>query len=104
MAVCHNRRINRHRVFRDLAARGKNSMDWFYGFKLHLVVSDTGELLAACVTPGNVGDRRPVDALTHDLFGKLFGDIAAPLGAGLVTPMLRLHLASAVRDPVRTWS
>ncbi len=74
LAVCHNRRISRHRVFRDLAARGKNSMGWFYGFKLHLVVSDTGDLLAACVTPGNVDDRRPVEALSADLFGKLFGD------------------------------
>lgn len=74
LAVCHNRRIARHRVFKDLAARGKNSMGWFYGFKLHLVVSDTGELLAACVTPGNVDDRKPVEALSRDLLGKLFGD------------------------------
>ena len=41
---------------------------------LELFVSDTGELLAACVTPGNVDDRRPVEALSQDLFGKLFGD------------------------------
>lgn len=26
------------------------------------------------LTPGNVDDRRPVEALTHDLFDKLFGD------------------------------
>lgn len=74
LAVCHNRRISRHRVFKDLAARGKNSMGWFYGFKLHLIVSDRGELLAVQVTPGNVDDRRPVEALSADLLGKLFGD------------------------------
>lgn len=74
LAVCHNRRIDRHRVFKDLAARGKNSMGWFYGFKLHLIVSDQGELLAVQLTPGNVDDRRPVEALSQDLFGKLFGD------------------------------
>ncbi len=74
LAVCHNRRISRHRVFKDLAARGKNSMGWFYGFKLHLIVSDIGELLAVQVTPGNVDDRKPVEALSADLFGKLFGD------------------------------
>ena len=61
-------------MFKDLAARGKNSMGWFFGFKLHLVVSNTGELLAACVTPGNVDDRKPVEALSADLLGKLFGD------------------------------
>ena len=44
--VCHTRRILRHRVFEGLAARGKTSLGWFYGFKLHLVVNDRGELLA----------------------------------------------------------
>ena len=34
-AVCHNRRIHRHRVFAGLAARGKTSMGWFYGLKLN---------------------------------------------------------------------
>lgn len=74
LAVCHNRRISRHRVFKELAARGKNSVGWFFCFKLHLVVSDTGELLAVQVTPGNVNDRRPVEALSQNLLGKLFGD------------------------------
>ena len=74
LAVCHNRRISRHKVFKDLAARGHNSVGWFYGFKLHLVVSDRGELLAVQLTPGNVDDRKPVEALTQDLLGKLFGD------------------------------
>ncbi len=74
IAVCHNRRIASHKVFTDIAARGKNSVDWFYGFKLHLVINDCGELLAVRLTPGNVDDRTPVPDLAHDLFGKLFGD------------------------------
>ena len=45
LPVCHNRRIERHKVFAGLAARGKTSMGWFYGFKLHLVVNDQGEIL-----------------------------------------------------------
>jgi hypothetical protein len=49
-------------------------MGWFYGFKLHLVVNDEGELLAFCLTPGHVDDRRPVPGLTKALFGQLFGD------------------------------
>ena len=49
-------------------------MGWFYGFKLHLVVSDKGDILACCLTPGNVDDRKPVPQLTKDLFGKLFAD------------------------------
>lgn len=40
LKVCHNRRIQQHKVFANLAARGKTSVDWFFGFKLHLVVND----------------------------------------------------------------
>jgi hypothetical protein len=72
--VCHNRRIASHQVFAGLAQRGKTSVDWFYGFKLHFVVNDSGELLALRFTPGNVDDRAPVPTLTEDLWGKLFGD------------------------------
>jgi len=74
LAVCHNRRIPSHKVFAHVAERGKSSVDWFYGFKLHLIVNDQGELLAFHLTPGNVDDRRPVPKLAKGLFGKLIGD------------------------------
>jgi len=54
-------------------------MGWFYGFTLHLVVNDRGELLAFQITPGNADDRRPVDELTQGLTGKLVGDISQQL-------------------------
>jgi hypothetical protein len=72
--VCHNRRIHSHKVFDGYARRGKTSVDWFFGFKLHLVINDCGELLAIRLTPGNTDDRRPVPELVKELFGKLFGD------------------------------
>ena len=74
IAVCHNRRIQSHRVFEGIAARGKTSIGWFYGFKVHLVVNDQGELLAVAITAANVDDRKPVHKMTKDLLGKLFGD------------------------------
>jgi transposase len=74
LVVCHNRRIKQHRVFAGLAERGKDSVDWFYGFKLHLVVNDCGELLSCRLTAGNVDDRRAVPQLAQRLFGKLVGD------------------------------
>jgi hypothetical protein len=74
LKVCHNRRINQHRVFKNLAARGKTSVDWFFGFKLHLVVNDRGELLNCQVTPGNLDDRKPVPDLLEHLFGQVFAD------------------------------
>jgi hypothetical protein len=82
LKVCHNRRIYSHKVFAGCARRGKTSVDWFFGFKLHLVINDCGELLSLRLTPGNVDDRRPVPKLVKELFGKLFGDkgyISQPL-------------------------
>jgi transposase len=74
LAVCHNRRIHSNRVFSGLARRGRSSVDWFYGFKLHLIVNDAGELLAVWLTTGNTDDRKPVPRLTKKLYGKLIGD------------------------------
>lgn len=72
--VCLNQRIHCHKVFAGLAERGKTSTGWFFGFKLHLVVNERGEILQFCITPGNVDDRKPVPKLAQHLFGKLFGD------------------------------
>jgi Transposase DDE domain len=72
--VCHNRRISRHKVFAGYATRGKSSMGWFYGFKLHLMVNDEGELLAFRVTTAEVNDQVPVGRMARRLWGQLFGD------------------------------
>ena len=74
LAVCHNRRIFSHKVFKDIAQRGKNSVGWFYGFKVHLIINEQGDLLAFAITAGNVDDRVPVPDMTTHLFGKLVGD------------------------------
>jgi hypothetical protein len=76
LVVCHNRRIRRNKVFKGLAARGKSSMGWFYGFKLHLIVNEKGELVSFFVTPGNTPDNNiaAVTRLARAMTGKLFGD------------------------------
>jgi hypothetical protein len=74
LEVCLTQRIASHKVFDGLAARGKTSTSWFFGFKIHLVINDRGELLNVLLTPGNVDDRKPVPKLVHELFGKVFGD------------------------------
>jgi hypothetical protein len=74
LKVCKNIRIPRHKTFVKEAGRGKSSTGWFYGFKLHLVVNDQGEILSFCITAGNVDDRKPVPKLVKSLTGKLFGD------------------------------
>jgi Transposase DDE domain len=74
LMVCKNPRIHSHKVFSGLAERGKTSTGWFFGFKLHLIFNDQGELLNLMLTPGNVDDRKPVPRMVRKLFGKLFGD------------------------------
>lgn len=77
LAVCHNRRIGQHKVFKNAAKRGKTSVGWFFGFKRHLVVNESGALLNVTVTTGNTDDRKPVPDLLHllrSVFGKVFGD------------------------------
>ena len=74
LAVCKNPRIHSHKVFAGLAQRGKTSTGWFFGFKLHLIFNDRGELLNLLLTPGNMDDRKPVPKMVRKLFGKLFAD------------------------------
>lgn len=74
LAVSHPARAHAHKVFKGQVKWGKNSVGWHFGFKLHLIVNDQGELLAFKLTPANTDDRQPVPDLTQDLMGKLFGD------------------------------
>lgn len=74
LQVCHNMRIFRHKVFKGIAARGKTSTGWFFGFKLHLVLNEYGEILRFTLTSGNRDDRAVVRKLVKDLKGWLFGD------------------------------
>src|SRR6478672_5602505 len=93
---CDNHRINRHKVFAGLAQRGKTSMGWFFGFKLHLVFNNDNEIVALKLTPGNVHDTTPVPALTRDLTGKLFGD-KGYIGQKLAEDLLRRGLTLFTR-------
>jgi hypothetical protein len=74
LTVCHNLRIHRNKVFKDAAKRGKTSTGWFFGFKLHVVVNNKGEIMNFVLTPGNVHDTKPVETLVKHLNGWLFGD------------------------------
>ena len=88
-------------MFADLAQRGKTSMGWFFGFKLHLVFNNRNEIVALKLTPGN--DTTPVPALTRDLIGKLFGDKGS-IGQKLAEDLLRrgLTLFTRVRKNMKS--
>lgn len=73
---CRNQRINSHKTMKGYANRGKTSMGWFYGFKLHFAINENGEVLSFKLTKGNVhdGNRDVVKFVVKNLFGKLFAD------------------------------
>jgi IS5 family transposase len=74
LAVCHNRRISRHRAFDGLAARGRTSRGWFYGLKRPFVINHKGEIMALKTTPGNTADSAVLNDITKRLTGKLYAD------------------------------
>ena len=74
--VCHNKRIFNHQTFKGFAKRGKSTMGWFFGFKLHLVVNDKGEILNFALTAANTDDRNfdMIEKLCRNVIGKLYAD------------------------------
>ena len=56
LKVCHPKRIYRNKVFKGLAKKGKSTKGWFFGFKLHIIIDDKGNLMNAKLTKGNVDE------------------------------------------------
>ena len=74
LTVCHIRRASSHRVFKQMAKKGKVTTGWFFGMKLHLLINERGEVIAYMLTAGNINDLLPVSHLTRNCFGWLYGD------------------------------
>lgn len=70
--TCHNKRIKSHKVFQDLGERGMSSTQWFFGFKLHLVINEFGQIINFIFTPGNEDDRSVINHLVSNLSGLKF--------------------------------
>lgn len=102
LAVCGNKRISRNRVFQSRAKISRTTIGWFFGFKVHVVINDRGELLGIRVTPGNVDDRSPVREMCRGLIGKLFGD-KGYLSQKLTEDLLQhgLRLVTSLRKNMR---
>jgi hypothetical protein len=96
--VCHNKRINRNKVFDGMAARSKTTMGWFYGFKLHFIINDLGEIISFHITKGNIDDRVPVTKMAKKIFGKIFAD-KGYLGAKLFKELYDkgIHLITGIK-------
>lgn len=102
--VCKNKRIKRNKVFEGLAQVGRSTMGYFFGFKLHIVINDKGELLNFVITPGNTDDREPLKnkSFIKALKGKLYAD------KGYISNQLTqvlfldgLHLITSIRNNMK---
>lgn len=76
LKVCHYKREKQNKVFKGMAAKGRGTMGWFFGFKLHIIINERGEIIDFLITQGNIDDRQPLkDKAFHDkVFGKIFAD------------------------------
>ena len=76
LRVCRNQRILNHKSFEGLTERGRSSTGWFFGFKLHLIINEKGEILNFIFTPGNMDNSEPLKQgkLLKNIKGKLCAD------------------------------
>lgn len=102
--VCKNKRIKRNKVFEGIAEVGKSTMGYFYGFKLHFIINDKGEILNFVITQANVDDREPLknEHFISKIKGKLYGDkgyISSQLSNMLFVD--GLHLITTIRNNMK---
>lgn len=74
LKVCKNKRIFKHKVCDGWAKRGKSSMGWFYGFKLHIICDEWMRILRFKFSPGNTDDRKGLAAMWDTVLGMIIAD------------------------------
>ena len=104
LRVCKNKRIKRNKVFKGIATTGKSTMGWFYGFKLHLIINDKGEILNFVITQANTDDREPLKnkKFVSKIKGKLYAD-KGYIGKALTELLFidGLHLITSIRNNMK---
>ena len=104
LKVCHYKREKQHKVFKGIAEKSYGTLGWFYGFKLHLVCNDKGQIIDFLITKANVDDRYPLKNKNfhNKLFGKIYGD-KGYLGKDLFDKMFvdGIHLVTKLRKNMK---
>lgn len=102
--VCHPKREHQNKVFKNIVEKGKGSMGWFFGFKLHIIINERREIIDFLITKGNVDDRQPLkDKTFHDkVFGKIFAD-RGYLGQDLFEQLFvdGIHLVTKIKKNMK---
>jgi len=104
LKVCRNPRISNHKVFKGLAKRGKSTMGWFFGLKLHLILNHKGQIMAVKITPGNTDDRKGLLGIVRNLKGKCFAD-KGYIGKDIFRTLWKkgLHLVTGIRRKMKNY-
>ena len=104
LKVCRNKRIHRHKVFEGFAARGKTTMGWFFGLKLHIAINHKGQIMAVKITPGNTSDLSVLADLVKNLKGKCYAD-KAYIGKEIFAKLWKngLHLVVGIRSNMKNY-
>lgn len=104
ISVCHTKRIFNHKVFKGIAQRGKSTMGWFYGFKLHFVCNEKGEIISFFFSSSNTDDRdaKVFEILKKKLFGKLYAD-KGYISASLFELLFNdgIHIVTGIRNNMK---
>lgn len=104
LKVCHYKREQQNKVFKGIATKGRGTMGWFFGFKLHIIINERGEMIDFLITQGNVDDRQPLkDKTFHDkVFGKIFAD-RGYIGQDLFEQLFvdGIHLVTRIRKNMK---
>jgi len=102
--VCKNKRIFNHKVFEGIATRGKSTMGFFFGFKLHIIINDKSEIIDFVITPANTDDREPLknQSFINNLYGKIYAD-KGYISSQLVENLFinGIHLITGIRNKMK---
>ena len=86
LPVCKTQRIQHHKSLVQIASRGRSSMGWFYGCKLHIAMNQFGEIACSALSNGHVADIKMVEQLVAGVEAKLYGD------RGYISQELKIRL------------
>jgi len=105
LSVSHQKRISSHKTFKGLASRGKTSIGWFYGFKVHLIINGWGEIIDFIITSGNVFDsnEKVIEKITRKIYGKVYGDKGYLLNQSLFEKLYSngIHMITKIRKNMK---
>lgn len=105
LKVSHEKRISSHKTFRGLAARGKTSVGWFFGFKVHVIINSSGEVLDFTITPGNIVDNNTevIEKMMQNIQGKVYGDKGYLVNPDLFQRLYSqgVHLVTKIRKNMK---